>query len=49
MACQSQPNGAASSCSSTPATPPVMPTFADGQPPISISDAVVTKVGELLA
>lgn len=49
MACQSQPNGAASSCSSTPATPPVMPTFAEGQPPIHISDAVVTKVGELLA
>jgi iron-sulfur cluster insertion protein len=47
MACQSQATG--SSCSTTPATPPVMPTFTEGQPPLIISDAVVSKVGELLA
>lgn len=47
MACQSQATG--SSCSTTPSTPPVMPTFAEGQPPLIISDAVVSKVGELLA
>ena len=47
MACQSQPN-AASSCSTSTA-PPVMPTLAEGMPPLNISDAVVSKVGELLA
>lgn len=47
MACQSQPN-ASSSCS-TATAPPVMPTLAEGMPPLNISDAVVSKVGELLA
>jgi iron-sulfur cluster insertion protein len=47
MACQSQPN-ASSSCS-TSSAPPVMPTLAEGMPPLNISDAVVSKVGEMLA
>lgn len=49
MACQSQPN-ASSSCS-TGGLPPVavMPTLADGAPPLLISDAVVAKVAELVA
>ena len=46
MACQPQPN--AGSCS-TPAMPPVMPTLADGASALNISDAVVAKVGEMLA
>ena len=50
MACQSQPNGQpnAGSCA-TAAAAPVMPVLADGAPPLNISDAVVSKVGELLA
>ena len=46
MACQSQPN--ASSCA-TPGVPPPMPTLAEGAPALNLSDAVVAKVGELLA
>ena len=49
MACQSQPNGA-SCASSLPMTPPAsLPSFADGQPPLIISDAVVEKVGVMIA
>jgi iron-sulfur cluster insertion protein len=48
MACQSSATGTSSSCSSSSA-PPLMPTLADGAPPLDISDAVVSKVGELLA
>ena len=48
MACQSQPNASASSCS-TSAAPPPMRTLAEGAPALNISDAVVSKVGELLA
>ena len=48
MACQSQPNGG--SCStSAPALPPVMPSLADGAAALNISDAVVSKVSEMLA
>jgi iron-sulfur cluster insertion protein len=47
MACQSQPN-TASSCA-TSSAPPVMPTLAEGMPALNISDAVVSKVSELLA
>jgi iron-sulfur cluster insertion protein len=49
MACQSQPHGASSCASSQPAVPPVVPSFADGVPPLNLSDAVVAKVAELLA
>ena len=48
MACQSQPNASASSCSTSAAPPPVR-TLAEGAPALNISDAVVSKVGELLA
>lgn len=46
-ACQSQPN--ASSCSprtAGPATPFVLP---EGAPPLIVSEAVINKVGEMLA
>ena len=46
-ACQSQPNGA-SSCS-TSSAPPVPFALPEGADPIVISDAVVAKVGEMLA
>ena len=48
MACQSQSHAAGSSCS-TSSAPPVMPTLAEGMPALNISDAVVSKVGEMLA
>jgi iron-sulfur cluster insertion protein len=50
MACQSQPNGSSngSSCA-TSSAPPVMPTLAEGASALNISDAVVSKVGEMLA
>ena len=48
MACQSQPNASASSCA-TSAAPTPMRTLAEGAPALNISDAVVSKVGELLA
>jgi iron-sulfur cluster insertion protein len=48
MACQSQPN-AGSSCSTAGSLPPPMPLMADGVPPLNISDAVVSKVAEMLA
>ena len=48
MACQSQPHGG--SCSTAAmAAPAALPSFSDGVPPLNLSDAVVTKVGELLA
>ena len=31
------------------AAPAALPSFSDGVPPLNLSDAVVTKVGELLA
>ena len=46
MACQSQPN--ATACATLP-PPAVMPTLAEGAQALNISDAVVSKVGELLA
>jgi len=47
-ACQSQPN-AGSSCS-TGATPPAAPfVLPEGAAPLVVSDAVVAKVGEMLA
>jgi iron-sulfur cluster insertion protein len=49
MACQSQATGASSCSTSAPSMPAVMPTLAEGMPPLNISDAVVAKVGELLA
>ena len=48
MACSPSTAGAPASCS-TASVPPLMPTLADGAPPLDISDAVVRKVGELLA
>ena len=49
MACQSQPNATASSCSTAMPVPGVMPTLAEGASPLNLSDAVISKVGELLA
>lgn len=47
-ACQSQPS-AASSCS-TSAMPPTAPfVLPEGTTPLTVSDAVVTKVGEMLS
>ena len=45
--CQSQ----ASSCATSASTglPPPMPVFADGTDPLKITDAVVSKVAEMLA
>jgi iron-sulfur cluster insertion protein len=47
MACQSQSTG--SSCSTSAGLPPVMPTLAEGASALNISDAVVSKVGDMLA
>ena len=47
-ACQSQPN-AGSSCSPGPAPPAVPFTLPEGASPITVSDAVVNKVGEMLS
>jgi len=49
MACQSQPNGASCASSATMTAPPELPSFADGMPPLNLSDAVVDKVGAMLA
>lgn len=47
-ACQSQPN-AGSSCSTGTAPPAVPFTLPEGASPITVSDAVVNKVGEMLS
>jgi iron-sulfur cluster insertion protein len=47
-ACQSQPN-AGSSCSTGSAPPAVPFTLPEGAAPITVSDAVVSKVGEMLS
>jgi iron-sulfur cluster insertion protein len=46
--CQSQPN-AGSSCSTGAMPPPAPFTLPEGATPISVSDAVVTKVSEMLS
>jgi iron-sulfur cluster insertion protein len=49
-ACQSQPNAAGSSCSTGATMPPATPfVLPEGATPLVVSDAVVSKVGTMIA
>ncbi|MEY4414199.1 MAG: hypothetical protein RIQ53_1492 [Pseudomonadota bacterium] len=48
-ACQSQAASGSSCSSSATLVPPVMPVLPEGADPIVVSDAVISKVGEMLA
>jgi len=48
-ACQSQPNAGSSSCSTATVPPPAPFALPEGATPLNVSDAVVAKVGEMLA
>ncbi|MFM2406052.1 MAG: hypothetical protein RL223_3932 [Pseudomonadota bacterium] len=48
-ACQSHAASGSSCSSSATLVPPVMPVLPEGADPIVVSDAVISKVGEMLA